>query len=78
MNALPVERPRHCRVAVGVDGQRRLRNPVRSAETAIELTFLAPAARWLALQPDIQYVIAPNTSSLKNALALQLRFELTL
>jgi porin len=35
--------------------------PVSGSETAIELTYLAQVASWLALQPDAQYVIYPNT-----------------
>jgi carbohydrate-selective porin OprB len=32
----------------------------------------------LALQPDLQYVITPDTTrAIPNALALQLRFEIT-
>lgn len=33
---------------------------------------------WLALQPDLQYVVTPNTTrTIPNALAFQLRFEKT-
>lgn len=45
------------------------------AETAIELTALLKGTRWLAIQPDIQYIISPNTSQLENAFAAQFLFE---
>jgi porin len=49
-----------------------------SAETAIELTYLVQALSWLALQPDLQYVVHPGTSpSTPNAWAFQLRFEVS-
>jgi len=50
--------------------------PARSSEATIELTYSMQVAKWLAVQPDFQYVINPNTDpSLRNALAFQLRFE---
>jgi porin len=43
-------------------------------ETAVELTYLAQLAPWLAVQPDLQYVIAPGgTGATPNALVLGLR-----
>jgi porin len=51
--------------------------PVTSAEKTIELTYLIPINTWLALQPDLQYVITPNTTTaIPNAWAFQLRFEI--
>ncbi|MEJ2635500.1 MAG: carbohydrate porin [Calditrichia bacterium] len=45
--------------------------PVYDAEWNFEFTYLSQITPWLALQPDIQYVIHPNTSpAIKNALAL--------
>lgn len=50
--------------------------PVRSSEVAVELTYLTQVRPWLALQPDLQYVIHPNTDPrIHNALAFTLRFE---
>lgn len=47
------------------------------AETAIELTYLTQLSKVLTVQPDLQYVIHPNTDpSLASARVLQLRFEL--
>jgi porin len=47
------------------------------AETALELTYLSQIAPWFALQPDVQYIVHPNTTpSTKNACAVQLRFEM--
>ena len=52
--------------------------PVAPAETVIELSYIAQATSWLAVQPDVQYVIAPNTDPrLHNAVLAQLRFELS-
>ncbi|HWH38742.1 MAG TPA: carbohydrate porin [Usitatibacter sp.] len=47
-----------------------------NAETAIELTYLVQATSWLAVQPDLQYVVHPGTSTaIPNAWAFQVRFE---
>jgi porin len=57
--------------------QRGVNAPLTAAETAIELTYLAQLNTWLAVQPDLQYVIHPNTTTaISNAWALQMRFEL--
>jgi len=69
-------------VAIARDGsaylnhQRRLGVRTNTSETAIEVTYLAQIANWLAVQPDFQYVIHPNTdATVRNARAFQLRFE---
>jgi len=50
--------------------------PVSAAETAIEASYLAQVTSWLALQPDVQYVIHPNTEPrLGDAVVVQLQFE---
>lgn len=71
-------------VAIARDGsaymnhQTRLGLPTNAAETVVELTYLAQLASWLAVQPDVQYVIHPNTDpALSNARAFQIRFEAT-
>jgi porin len=47
-------------------------------ETAIELTYRVQVLPWLALQPDVQYIINPGTDpSLQDAWVLGLRLELT-
>lgn len=52
--------------------------PVTKSEVALETSYLAQLTGWLALQPDIQYVVHPNTSpALRNALVLQLEAELS-
>jgi len=52
--------------------------PVTSAERTIELTYLIQVNSWLALQPDLQYVITPNTTpTIPNAFAFQLRIEMS-
>jgi porin len=51
--------------------------PVTTAEKTIELTYLVQLNAKFAVQPDLQWVITPNTSrTIANALAFQLRFEL--
>lgn len=49
-----------------------------SAETTVELTYLAQVSKHLTVQPDLQYVRHPDTDpSLAAAWVLQLRFELS-
>jgi porin len=69
-------------VAIGRNGfsymQSQLQQgiPVNRAESAIEVTYLAQINDWLAVQPDFQYVVRPNTDpTVKNALVFQLRAE---
>ena len=60
-----------------LDHQRGISMTTTRTETAFEVTYLAQIASWLALQPDFQYVIHPNTDpSVRNGLALQVRFEM--
>lgn len=59
-------------------GQRRDGAPVSTAERTIEISYLAPVSKRLALQPDLQIVHQPNTDpNRKDAVATQLRFEVT-
>jgi len=59
-----------------LDSRRHVGAPAEAFEAAIELTYLAQIASRLALQPDFQYVIHPNTdASVPNGRAFQLRFE---
>jgi porin len=59
-----------------MDLQRQQAIPVQRSETAVELTYLTQVTPWLALQPDLQYVIHPNTEpALRNAVVISLRFE---
>jgi porin len=61
-----------------IAGQQQDGVPVSGAETAIELTYLAQVASALAVQPDVQYVIHPNTDPrVANATVIQLRFAIT-
>jgi porin len=53
-------------------------SPVAAAETAVELTYQAELATSVSVQPDLQYVIHPNTDPrLRNALVAQLRVQLS-
>lgn len=53
--------------------------PVESKEEIFELTYRLDINRWLAVQPDIQYVINPGTDpTLNNAVVVGARFEFTI
>ena len=61
-----------------MSAQRMQGLPVTNAEKTIELTYLIQVNSWLALQPDLQYVITPNTTTaIPNAWAFQLRIEMS-
>lgn len=61
-----------------VAAQRKAGSPVNAAETALELCYLAQIKSWLTMEPDVQYVIHPNTDpGLQNATVAQLRFVMT-
>lgn len=50
-----------------------------ASEIAIEITYLSQITGWLAVQPDLQYAIHPNTDpALGNAFVFQLQFEVSL
>jgi porin len=52
---------------------------VTRAETTIELSYLTQPSKHFTLQPDLQYVIHPDTNAaIANAWVLQLRFEVAL
>jgi len=52
---------------------------VSNAETSIELTYRAQLTDWLAIQPDIQYVLNPGIiGGLSDALVIGVRFEMAL
>ena len=62
-----------------MDQQAALGMPTVRGENTLELTYLAQISRTFAVQPDLQYVIHPNTDpARRNALAFLLRFELSL
>jgi porin len=61
-----------------MSSQRMQGLPVTNAEKTIEITYLMQLTKWLAVQPDLQYVIHPNADpTIANALAFQLRFEIS-
>jgi porin len=61
-----------------ISSQRAQGIPVTSAEKTIEITYLMQLTKWLAVQPDLQYIIHPGTDpTIPNALAFQLRFEVS-
>ncbi|MFK2905157.1 carbohydrate porin [Dyella ginsengisoli] len=58
--------------------QQQAPRPITATERSIELSYLAQATEWLAVQPDLQYVIHPDTDpTVRNALVFSLRFELS-
>lgn len=80
------EREEQLGLAVGVitNGSTFLRSQAAQGsrferhETAIELTYRVQALPWLALQPDVQYIIDPGTDpALDDAWVVGLRFELS-
>jgi porin len=61
-----------------LEQQEQLDTPAQGSETAIELTYLAQISNSLAVQPDLQYIVHPNTDpAIENALAFLLRFEVS-
>jgi len=65
------------RIENGEDYRRALGLDAR--ETHMEFTYRAQILPWLAVQPDIQYVVNPGTdSALENALVLGVRIEAAL
>ena len=59
--------------------QQRQGIATNAAEITVELSYLKHVRSWLTVQPDLQYVIHPNTDpSLRNALVFTLRFEVAL
>ncbi|MGH8744416.1 MAG: carbohydrate porin [Burkholderiales bacterium] len=58
--------------------QQRAGRRSDTSEVIIELTYLAQVTPWLVVQPDLQYVINPNTDPLiRNALVFAVRFEIS-
>ena len=47
-----------------------IRIPRRTAETAIEANYQINLKRWLAITPDVQYIIRPSGRAIGNALVL--------
>jgi porin len=61
------------------DEQEALGISVSPSEFAIESTYVAQLTRWIAVQPDLQYVIHPNTDPRRaNALVFQLELEVSI
>ncbi len=59
--------------------QRDAGTPAQENETGLELTYRAQITPWLAIQPDIQYIIHPNTDpQLSNATVIGVRLEIPL
>ena len=63
---------------VVADARAYLERRVKGVEVALEGTYLIQLTPWLAMQPDVQYVLHPNTDpAISNALVAVLRFELS-
>lgn len=61
------------------DAMRDAGVAVTSAETAFELTWRVPVGEHLVLQPDVQYVVEPDSNpAIDDALVFILRVELSL
>jgi porin len=66
---------------LGSAARRTLHSPIRArqAETVIEATAQRPLAKWLLIQPDLQYVIHPGwDSTVRNTLVAGLRLIVAL
>jgi porin len=51
--------------------QRMQGGPVQEYEVALEWTYVIQVARWLTVQPDVQYIIKPGgAGDIPNALVL--------
>ncbi|MEQ8580788.1 MAG: carbohydrate porin [Marinoscillum sp.] len=64
--------------STAINGKARLEHSPEDerAETALELTYSFPVRTWLTIQPDVQYIINPNTdASIKNPLAIGLLIQ---
>lgn len=58
--------------------QRVAGAPVTEAETVFELTYRAQVRPWLAVQPDVQYVVHPDTDpTVRNAWVAGVRVEMS-
>lgn len=61
------------------DHFKRLNPGLERAETTLEASYLIAPKPWLTVQPDLQYVIDPNTDrAIDNALILGVRLQITL
>jgi len=61
-----------------MEQQEQLGTPAQRSETAVELSYLAQISKSVAVQPDLQYIVHPNTDpAIRNALAFLLRFEVS-
>jgi len=61
-----------------IESQRKQGIREKRSEVTLELTYLAQLGTHLAVQPNLQFVMNPNTDPrIKNAVALILRFELS-
>jgi porin len=61
-----------------IEQQEQLGTPAQRSETAVELSYLAQISKLVAVQPDLQYIVHPNTDpAIRNALAFLLRFEVS-
>jgi len=62
-----------------MEAQREQGMREQRSEVTLELTYLAQLGSHLAVQPDLQFVMNPNTDPrITNAVAFLLRFELSL
>jgi porin len=61
-----------------LERQAGIAAPVQDFEVALEWTYIVQAARWLAVQPDVQYIIKPGgTGTIPNALVVGFQLSVT-
>lgn len=66
---------------IGRSFRRALRNDGEdpaTAEVALEWTYRVGLTPWLALQPDLQFVVDPGGAQIADAVVVGMRFEITL
>jgi porin len=59
-----------------VSFRERAGSPTRDGESLVELTYRAQLTPWLGLQPDLQYLIAPQDAAVSNALLVGIRTQI--
>jgi porin len=77
----------HCGLAFGVahngreylDAMESAGSPAAAAEVVIEFTYRASVMDWLALQPDLEYIINPGTDrTIPNACMFGVRLQVSM
>ena len=61
-----------------LERQAGIAAPLQDFEVALEWTYIIQMARWLTVQPDVQYIIKPGgTGTIPNALVVGFQVSVT-